>query len=273
MSKFWTLFLALVALVAPPAAHADPNEEAEGFRWLFDGKTLNGWEGNPELWSVEDGGEIVGRTTDEKPIPGNTFLIWRGGTVADFETGSTTQLSAKGLDATIVAGSPSEDRYIQLKPPGSESEFDSGRAYIRFTLPREVRPEDHATLAAEMRTRAQRPIDITWLALDDRGRLVTAFLENFFRKYVEYDFTADLEEKLDEVSAGELQWKALMREFWKDFNGAVGEIGELRITEVLDTLNEVLGPHIFPAKEDGADPRLCPLCGQGQLSLREPRAR
>ena len=103
---------------------------------------------------------------------------------------------------------------------------------------------------------------------EDKGRLVTAFLEEFFRKYVEYDFTAALEQKLDLVSAGELDWKALLREFWQDFHGAVGEIAELRVTNVLDALNEALGPHIFPAREDGTDPRACPTCGVGQLSLK-----
>ena len=130
------------------------------------------------------------------------------------------------------------------------------------------RPSTYASILERLRERNYVLMDKNRFIPDDRGRLVTAFLENFFRKYVEYDFTADLEEKLDEVSAGELDWKALMRDFWKDFNGAIEDVGELRITEVLDTLNEVLGPHIFPPKEDGSDPRLCPLCGQGQLSLR-----
>jgi DNA topoisomerase-1 len=130
------------------------------------------------------------------------------------------------------------------------------------------RPSTYASILERLRERNYVLMDKNRFIPDDRGRLVTAFLENFFAKYVEYDFTADLEEKLDEVSAGELDWKALMRDFWKDFNGAIEDVGELRITEVLDTLNEVLGPHIFPPKEDGSDPRLCPLCGQGQLSLR-----
>ena len=103
---------------------------------------------------------------------------------------------------------------------------------------------------------------------EDKGRLVTAFLEEFFRRYVEYDFTAALEEKLDLVSAGELNWKALLREFWTDFHAAVGEIGTLRTTQVLDALNESLGPHIFPDKGDGSDPRGCPTCGTGRLSLK-----
>lgn len=130
------------------------------------------------------------------------------------------------------------------------------------------RPSTYAAILEKLRERNYVRMDKNRFIPDDRGRLVTAFLENFFAKYVEYDFTADLEEKLDEVSAGELDWKALMREFWKDFNGAIGEIGDLRIGQVLDTLNEVLGPHIFPPREDGSDPRICQVCGTGTLSLR-----
>jgi DNA topoisomerase-1 len=130
------------------------------------------------------------------------------------------------------------------------------------------RPSTYAAILEKLRERNYVRMDKNRFIPDDRGRLVIAFLENFFGKYVEYDFTADLEEKLDEVSAGELNWKALMRDFWKDFNGAIAEIGDLRIGEVLDTLNEVLGPHIFPPREDGSDPRKCQLCGAGTLSLR-----
>ncbi|MEZ5891513.1 MAG: DNA topoisomerase, partial [Xanthobacteraceae bacterium] len=130
------------------------------------------------------------------------------------------------------------------------------------------RPSTYAAILEKLRERNYVRMDKNRFIPDDRGRLVIAFLENFFGRYVEYDFTADLEEKLDQVSAGDLDWKALMRDFWRDFSGAIEEIGDLRITQVLDTLNEVLGPHIFPPKEDGSDPRLCPLCNQGQLSLR-----
>ena len=85
---------------------------------------------------------------------------------------------------------------------------------------------------------------------------------------MEYDFTAYLEDRLDQVSDGKLDWKELLRDFWRDFLAAVNEIKDLRVAQVLDALNELLGPHIFPAKEDGSDPRLCPLCAQGQLSLK-----
>jgi DNA topoisomerase-1 len=85
---------------------------------------------------------------------------------------------------------------------------------------------------------------------------------------VEYDFTASLEEQLDEVSDGKLKWKTLLADFWKDFHAAIEGISELRIREVLDTLDEVLGPHIFPPNADGSDPRKCKMCKTGRLGLR-----
>jgi DNA topoisomerase-1 len=102
---------------------------------------------------------------------------------------------------------------------------------------------------------------------DDKGRIVTTFLTNFFSRYVEYGFTADLEEKLDEVSAGALDWKQLLRDFWRDFSAAIGETKELKISEVINALDEVLGPHLF-VPVDGEDPRVCPTCGNGRLSLK-----
>ena len=133
------------------------------------------------------------------------------------------------------------------------------------------RPSTYASILTVLRDRAYVHMDKNRFVPDDKGRLVTAFLEQFFRRYVEYDFTAALEEKLDLVSAGELPYKELLRDFWKDFHAAVGEIGELRTTQVLDSLNEALGPMIFPVREDGVDPRACPSCGSGRLSLKTSR--
>jgi DNA topoisomerase-1 len=130
------------------------------------------------------------------------------------------------------------------------------------------RPSTYATILEKLRERNYVTMDKNRFVPDDRGRIVTAFLENFFRRYVEYDFTAGLEERLDQVSAGELAWKEFLRDFWKDFRSAVDEIGDLRIGEVLEALDEALGPHIFPKREDGGDPRVCPQCGEGKLSLR-----
>jgi len=133
------------------------------------------------------------------------------------------------------------------------------------------RPSTYASTLSVLRDRAYVRMDKTRFVPEDKGRLVTAFLEQFFRRYVEYDFTAALEEKLDLVSAGELDWKALLRDFWVPFSAAVAEIGELRMGQVLEALNEALGPHVFPDKGDGADPRTCPGCGAGRLSLKTGR--
>ncbi len=130
------------------------------------------------------------------------------------------------------------------------------------------RPSTYASILGVLRDRAYVRMDKNRFIPEDKGRLVTAFLEQFFARYVEYDFTAALEEKLDLVSAGDLDWKVLLREFWTDFHAAVEGIGELRVKQVLDALNEALGPHIFPDKGDGTDPRVCPTCGTGQLSLK-----
>ena len=119
-----------------------------------------------------------------------------------------------------------------------------------------------------LRDRAYVRMDQKRFIPEDKGRLVTAFLENFFEHYIEYEFTANLEEQLDQVSAGELKWKDLLRDFWKDFHAAIKDIGELRITHVLDALNEALAPHIFPVQADGGDPRKCPSCADGKLGLR-----
>ena len=130
------------------------------------------------------------------------------------------------------------------------------------------RPSTYASVLTVLRDREYVKMDKQRFVPEDKGRLVTAFLEQFFRRYVEYDFTAALEEQLDLVSDGKLDWKQFLRDFWKDFHAAVGEIAELRTTNVLDALNEALGPHIFPDKGDGSNPRLCPTCNVGQLSLK-----
>jgi len=133
------------------------------------------------------------------------------------------------------------------------------------------RPSTYASILTVLREREYVRMDKQRFIPEDKGRLVTAFLEQFFERYVEYDFTAALEEKLDKVSAGDLDWKELLREFWRDFHAAVEGIGDLRVTQVLDSLNEALGPHIFPDRGDGTDPRTCPVCGTGQLSLKVSR--
>ena len=103
---------------------------------------------------------------------------------------------------------------------------------------------------------------------EDRGRLVTAFLTSFFARYVDTGFTASLEEQLDQVAEGKANWRDVLRDFWTDFSAAVGETKDLKISDVIEALDADLGPHFFPAREDGTDPRLCQACGTGRLGLK-----
>ena len=130
------------------------------------------------------------------------------------------------------------------------------------------RPSTYAATLKTLSDREYVTIDKRKLIPHSKGRLVTAFLENFFTRYVEYDFTADLEEKLDRISAGELNWKDVLREFWANFFAQIEDTKELRVTNVLDALNEALAPLVFPKREDGSDPRICQVCGTGNLSLK-----
>lgn len=134
------------------------------------------------------------------------------------------------------------------------------------------RPSTYASTLSTLEDRDYVRLEKKQLIPEDKGRLVTAFLENFFQRYVEYDFTADLEAKLDVISDGKLDWKAFLREFWTQFHAAVGETKDLRVSEVLDALNETLGPYVFPTVDENGEPkekpRLCPLCNEGDLSLK-----
>ncbi|MEM8855052.1 MAG: type I DNA topoisomerase, partial [Pseudomonadota bacterium] len=133
------------------------------------------------------------------------------------------------------------------------------------------RPSTYTATLSTLRDRDYVTLDKKRLIPGSKGRIVTAFLESFFQRYVEYGFTADLEEKLDAISDGQLDWRAVLREFWNDFSGQIGNVMEVRTAQVLDALNEELAPLIFPPKEDGSDPRGCPNCGDGRLSLKNGR--
>ncbi len=133
------------------------------------------------------------------------------------------------------------------------------------------RPSTYTSTLSVLREREYVRLDKKRLIPEGKGRLVTAFLENFFNRYVEYDFTADLEERLDKVSNGEIAWKELLREFWTSFAETVDGTKDLRITEVLDALNESLKDHVFPVPAEGGDPRACSKCEGGRLSLKVGR--
>jgi len=204
------------------------------------------------------------------------FAIYREGRddvgyVAPSETASDDE--AEGALPKVAVGaaaivSQAESAQHFTEPPPRYSEASLVKKLEELGI---GRPSTYAATLEKLRERSYVRMDRNRFLPEDKGRLVTAFLENFFRRYVEYDFTAELETKLDQVSAGELSWKVLLRDFWSEFHAAVEGIGELRVAQVLDALNESLGPHIFPDKGDGADPRLCPTCREGQLSLKVGR--
>jgi len=130
------------------------------------------------------------------------------------------------------------------------------------------RPSTYASILQVLKDRGYVRLEKKRLYGADKGRVVVAFLESFFRRYVEYDFTADLEEQLDRISNNEISWQQVLKDFWRDFIGAVDDIKDLRVAEVLSVLDEMLGPHIYPQRADGGDVRQCPTCGTGKLHLK-----
>ena len=130
------------------------------------------------------------------------------------------------------------------------------------------RPSTYATILSVLQERKYVRLESRRFLPEDRGRLVTAFLESFFERYVAYGFTAEMEERLDDISGGRIDWKAVLRSFWRDFSTAVEGTKELRVKEVLEALDRLLGPHFFRDGVDGKDPRLCPGCNTGRLGLK-----
>jgi DNA topoisomerase I len=184
---------------------------------------------------------------------------------AEDEDGGRLPIINEGA-AAKVAAARADQHFTEPPPRYSEASLVKKMEELGIG-----RPSTYASILTVLRDREYVRMDKNRFIPEDKGRLVTAFLEEFFHKYVEYDFTADLEGKLDLVSSGDLAWKQLLRDFWKDFQAKASEISEVRTTQVLDALNDALGPHIFPDKGDGSDPRACPSCGAGRLSLKTSR--
>ena len=130
------------------------------------------------------------------------------------------------------------------------------------------RPSTYAAILSVLQERSYVQLEKRRFVPEDRGRLVTAFLVSFFNRYVDTGFTATLEEQLDDISGGRADWRAVMRAFWEEFSRAVDQTKDLKISDVIAALDRDLGPHFFPARADGTDPRLCPACGNGRLGLK-----
>jgi DNA topoisomerase-1 len=170
----------------------------------------------------------------------------------------------------MQAGEPLDRRAIAAdqhftEPPPRYSEASLVKRMEELGI---GRPSTYAAILQVLKDRGYVRIDKRRLVPEDKGRVVVAFLENFFLRYVEYDFTADLEEQLDRVSNNEVPWRDLLRNFWRGFAAAVDDIKDVSISQVIDALDEMLAPHLFPPRADGTDPRKCPSCEGGRLSLK-----
>src|SRR5437870_5453634 len=164
----------------------------------------------------------------------------------------------------LARGAVSPDQHF-TQPPPRYSEASLVKKLEELGI---GRPSTYASILQVLQDRDYVRLEKRRFVPEDRGRLVTAFLTSFFERYVEYNFTADLENQLDDVSGGRIDWKEVLRNFWRDFSTAVDGTKELRISQVLTALDEALGPHFFPNDGSGSDPRLCPVCGTGRLSLK-----
>ncbi|MBI0473792.1 type I DNA topoisomerase [Sphingomonas sp. MA1305] len=133
------------------------------------------------------------------------------------------------------------------------------------------RPSTYASIIKTLKDRGYVRVEKNRFFAEESGRLVTAFLERFFEKYVGFDYTAELEEELDDVSGGRAQWQAVLEAFWRDFKPRTAEVMEQQPSAITAELDQFLGDYLFPEKADGSDPRLCPNCGEGRLALRGGR--
>ena len=226
----------------------------------------------------EEGRDDV-ETEDDKRLPqmtsGDALVPSSGGFEADFTKATEGALAvSEGVLKSAEGGILSADGAVF----GQQHFTNPPPRYTEATLVKKMeelgigRPSTYASIVTTIQDRGYVRKDKNRLIPEDKGRLVTAFLMNYFRRYVGYEFTAELENELDEVSAGDADYKDVLGRFWRDFSASIEETSELRITDVLEKINEVLEPHLFPPKEDGSDPRLCPKCGEGRLSMRTARS-
>ena len=221
------------------------------------------------------------RTTIEMADAGNTVGLRATGQVVRFdgflklyEETKPVTAEAKVDDSALLAPVVTGDS-VDAKEVATEQHFTQPPPrYSEASLVKRMeelgigRPSTYASILKVLQDRGYVTLDKRRFTPVDKGRLLTAFLENFFGKYVQYNYTADLEERLDKVSAGDLEWKKLLHDFWNEFSASIAETKDLRVTHVLDALNDALRPLVFPDKEDGTDPRKCPTCDDGQLSLK-----
>jgi DNA topoisomerase-1 len=179
----------------------------------------------------------------------------------------TGQRAAPGLLLNDSAAVAARQHFTQPPPRYTEATLVKRMEELGIG-----RPSTYASIVTTIQDREYVRKDKNRLIPEDKGRLVTVFLTKYFPRYVSHDFTANLENELDEISAGDLLWREVLGRFWKDFSKALEGTSELRITEVLDAIDDALAPHLYPPRADGGDPRECPLCGKGRLNLKTARS-
>jgi DNA topoisomerase-1 len=212
--------------------------------------------------AVSDDAKITLRATGTVTLFDGFLTLYQEGKDDDLdEDGSRLPKLSVG-DALLVEKITPAQHFTE--PPPRYTEASLVRKLEELGI---GRPSTYATILSVLRDRAYVRMDRNRFVPEDKGRIVTTFLTSFFGQYVQYGFTAELEEKLDEVAEGSMSWKQLLRDFWRDFSAAVGETKDLKISEVISALDEALGPHIFPPA-NGEDSRKCPGCGEGRLSLK-----
>jgi DNA topoisomerase-1 len=222
-----------------------------------------------ERTTVDVAAQVNGRQIDLRAtgqvIKFDGFLtLYQEGQDETSEDDESRRLPAMSEGETLTREKISAEQHF-TEPPPRYSEASLVKRMEELGI---GRPSTYASILQVLKDRGYVRLDKKRLYPEDKGRVVVAFLESFFSRYVEYDFTASLEEQLDRVSNNEIDWRKVLQDFWVDFIGAVTDIKDLRVTEVLDALNDLLAPHIFPPREDGGDPRQCPSCGVGKLSLK-----
>ena len=213
---------------------------------------------------TDGAGRAVLRATGQVVLfPGYLALYEEGrDEKADDEEGARMPALRSG-DAPVKTGVEATQHFTQPPPRYSEASLVKRLEELGIG-----RPSTYASILQTLKDREYVRVEKARFIPEESGRLVTAFLERFFERYVSYDYTAELEEELDDVSGGRLNWQKLLQEFWRDFQPKAGEVMEQKPSEVTAALDEFLAPWLYPPKEDGSDPRVCPACGNGRLSLR-----
>ena len=195
-------------------------------------------------------------------FPGFMTLYDEGRDDAEGEDGGRMPQLREG-DAPAKTGVEATQHFTQPPPRFSEASLVKRMEELGIG-----RPSTYAATLQTLKDREYVRLEKNRFIPEESGRLVTAFLERFFERYVNYDYTAELEEELDDVSGGRLGWVKLLEDFWRDFKPKAGEVMEQKPSDVTAALDDFLAPYLFPDKGDGSDPRICPLCGTGKLGLR-----